>query len=205
MLPPQPPVAGRQSANADPWRVWTIPNALSVLRLVFIPVFAFSIWQGHMLSAAIILVLASVTDFFDGVIARAFNQRSRLGRLLDPAVDRLYIATALVMLAVVGALPWLVVVLLLARDVILAVHVPIFAHYGYAPISVNAAGKVGAFMLMSAFPLLLVRFAWVSTSIWAQITYSAGVAALIWGAGLYCWSAFIYLKQITRVLSEAVK
>ena len=97
------------------------------------------------------------------------------------------------------------VVLLLARDVILAVHVPIFAHYGYAPISVNAAGKVGAFMLMSAFPLLLVRFAWVSTSIWAQITYSAGVATLIWGAGLYFWSAFIYLKQITRVLSEAVK
>ena len=205
MLPPQPPVAGRQLASADPWRVWTIPNALSALRLAFIPVFALSIWQGHMLSAAIILVLASVTDFLDGVIARAFNQRSRLGRLLDPAADRLYIATALIMLAVVGALPWLVVALLLARDVILAVHVPIFAHYGYAPISVNAAGKAGAFMLMSAFPLLLVRFAWVSTSIWAQITYSAGVATLIWGAGLYCWSAFIYLKQITRVLSEAVK
>ena len=101
-------------------------NALSTLRLAFIPVFALSIWQGHMLSAAIILVLASVTDFLDGVIARAFNQRSRLGRLLDPAADRLYIATALIMLAVVGALPWLVVVLLLARDVILAVHVPIF-------------------------------------------------------------------------------
>ena len=128
MLPPQPPVAGRQGASADPWRVWTIPNALSALRLTFIPVFALSIWQGHMLSAAIILVLASVTDFLDGVIARAFNQRSRLGRLLDPAADRLYIATALIMLAVVGALPWLVVVLLLARDVILAVVLPIFAH-----------------------------------------------------------------------------
>ena len=106
MLPPQPPVAGRQLASANPWRVWTIPNALSALRLAFIPVFALSIWQGHMLSAAIILVLASVTDFLDGVIARAFNQRSRLGRLLDPAADRLYIATALIMLAVVRPAKW---------------------------------------------------------------------------------------------------
>src|SRR5580698_902806 len=93
-------------------RILTIPNFLSLIRLGLVPVFLVFIIVGADFAALIVLVVSSVTDYVDGQVARRFNQVSRLGQLLDPAADRLFIFAALVGLAVRDVIPiWLVVVI----------------------------------------------------------------------------------------------
>src|SRR5690606_32200786 len=99
---------GRMTRSAD--RVWTVPNAISVARLLLVPVFAWLIVAGHDLAALAVLAVAGFSDWLDGVIARRFDQSSRLGAMLDPAADRLYILVTLVMLAWREIVPWWLVV-----------------------------------------------------------------------------------------------
>ena len=87
-------------------RVWTIPNALSALRLVLVPVFAVLILTAHDAAAIVVLMVSGFTDYLDGKLARRFGQVSRLGQLLDPAADRLYILVTLLGLAYRDVVPW---------------------------------------------------------------------------------------------------
>ena len=103
-------------------RVWTVPNVLSMLRLLLVPVFLLLIVQGRYVAALVVLVIASFTDLLDGFIARHFNQVTRLGQLLDPAADRLYIFAALIGLAAQGLVPWWIVTVIILRDVLLIVR-----------------------------------------------------------------------------------
>src|SRR5580693_6046980 len=102
-------------------RVFTIPNLLSLIRLALVPVFLVFIIGGIDLGALIVLVVSSATDWVDGQIARRFKQVSRLGQLLDPAADRLFIFAALVGLCVREVIPWWLVVVIVGRDFMLAV------------------------------------------------------------------------------------
>ncbi|NDH38376.1 MAG: CDP-alcohol phosphatidyltransferase family protein, partial [Actinobacteria bacterium] len=81
----------------------TIPNGLTLLRAAGIPIFLYLTWHELYLWAVLTLMIAGATDYFDGKLARALNQESRLGELLDPAVDRLYIATVLIAMFITGA------------------------------------------------------------------------------------------------------
>lgn len=184
------------TSGPPPWRVWTVPNALSLVRLLLVPVFAVTVLADHVWPALGLLVVAGLTDFLDGVIARRFDQISRLGQLLDPTADRLYILVTLIALGVLHDLPWWIIALLVARDLLLAVQIPILARHGYGPLQVHAAGKAATFLFMVAFPLLLLQ---KQPGLLGTVAWSLGWAAALWGLGLYWFSALVYLRQTWRV------
>ena len=127
-------------------QVWTLPNILSMLRLALVPVFLVFIVLGDYVAALVILVIASLTDLLDGYLARRLRQVTRLGELLDPAADRLYIFAALVGLAANELVQWWIVVVIVARDVFLLSLGVVLANHGYGPLPVHQLGKVATFV-----------------------------------------------------------
>lgn len=180
-------------------RVWTVPNAISLARLALVPVFAWLIVMGYDLAALGVLALAGFSDWLDGVVARRFNQSSRLGAMLDPAADRLYILVTLVMLAWREIVPWWLVAVIVARDVLLAVLLPALARRGYGPLPVHFVGKAGTFALLYAFPLLLLA-QWNGAL--GSVAHAAGWAFAWWGIGLYWVAAVLYARQAISLLRE---
>jgi cardiolipin synthase len=184
-------------------RILTIPNILSMARLVGVPVFLWLIlWPefGGPKSdgwALLILMLSGVTDYLDGKLARRWNQISNLGRILDPAADRLYILSTLVGLTWRGILPWWVTGLLLAREALLGVMILVLRRHGYGPPQVNFMGKAATFNLMYAFPLLLLSdgSGWLST-----LAAIFGWAFAGWGTTLYWWAGILYVVQVRRLV-----
>src|ERR1700709_502433 len=140
-------------------RILTIPNLLSFVRLGLVPVFLIFILVGADFAALIVLVVASITDYLDGQIARRFKLVSRLGQLLDPASDRLFILAALIGLVVRGVIPWWLLVIIFGRDVMLAVLGIILANHGYGPLPVHHLGKIATFALLFALPILMIGLA----------------------------------------------
>jgi cardiolipin synthase (CMP-forming) len=190
------PASGRDPRN----RVLTIPNALSVARLLGVPVFLWLVLGPKADAWAVALLIASAaTDWLDGKIARALNQQSRLGEALDPAADRLYIAATLVGLAVRGIIPWWLVALLAAREVIVAAVLGVLRlRVGFGTLQVSFAGKTATLCLLYAFPLLLLG-AYAGT--WAEIARVIGWAFAIWGTALYWWAAVLYLIQARALVT----
>lgn len=178
-------------------RVWTIPNVLSFFRLALVPVFLAFVITGEDALALLVLVVSSVTDFLDGWLARKLNQVSRLGQLLDPAADRLYIFAALVGLAWREVIPWWLVAVIVARDVMLAVLGVILANHGYGPLPVHHLGKVATFCLFWALPLLMLGEAFDPL---APYSLPLGWAFALWGAFLYWWAGIVYIRETARVI-----
>ena len=178
-------------------RVLTVPNVISLARLLMVPVFAWLVAQGSDGWALAVLMLAGASDWLDGVLARRLQQVSRLGQMLDPAADRLFILVTLVGLAWRDVVPvWLVVVLLL-RDVVLAVMLVVLARAGYPPLRVHLAGKAGTFAIMYAFPLLLLS---ELSSPLGTVAGVVGWACALWGVALYWFAGALYLTQAASVL-----
>jgi cardiolipin synthase len=177
--------------------VFTLPNILSFFRLALVPVFLVFIIVGEDALALLVLVVSSVTDFLDGYLARRLNQVSRLGQLLDPAADRLYIFAALIGLAWREVLPWWLVAIILARDVMLAVLGVILANHGFGPLPVHHLGKVATFCLFVALPLLMLGEAFDAL---APISLPLGWAFALWGAFLYWWAGIVYIGETRRVI-----
>lgn len=182
-------------------RVLTVPNAISAARLVLVPVFAVLL-AGHLdVWALVVLVVSAASDWLDGVLARRLNQVSRLGRLLDPAADRLFIVVTIVALAARGVVPWWVVAVLLARDLVLGVMQLVLARAGWAPLQVHTAGKAGTLLLLYAFALLLLGSLLPGGA--GLVVTAIGWAAALWGVALYWVSAALYLAQARQVLGGA--
>jgi cardiolipin synthase len=175
----------------------TVPNMLSILRLILVPVFLVLLLSNNSAWALITLVVASATDYLDGLLARVLNQQTRLGQLLDPAADRLYILATLVGLAYTQHIPVWVPFVIVSRDVLLAATYPMLAKLGYGPLPVHYLGKAGTFALLYAFPLLLMADVWVDAR---NVILPLAWAFAIWGIGLYWWSGYIYLKQLRSVV-----
>jgi len=180
-------------------RILTIPNLLSLIRLALVPVFLVFIIVGADLAALIVLVVSSVTDYFDGVIARRFKQVSRLGQLLDPAADRLFIFAALVGLCVRDIIPLWLVVVIVGRDFMLAVLGIVLANHGFGPLPVHHLGKVATFGLLFALPILMLGLAFPAI---VSITNPVGWAFALWGAFLYWWAGIVYVRETARVIRE---
>jgi cardiolipin synthase len=185
-------------------RVLTVPNALSVLRLVLVPVFLYLLLVIDARGWAVgVLMFSGFSDWADGKIARLVaNQSSRLGELLDPAVDRIYMVTVPVALAIYGAVPWWIVVTLLGRDVVLAATLPVLRSRGLTALPVTYIGKAATFALMSGFPLILLG-QW--DALWSRVVLACGWAFLIWGVVMYLWSAVLYLIQVAMVVRQLPK
>ena len=185
-------------------RVWTIPNVLSFIRLALVPVFLYVLLARHAWGVATaILMFSGTSDWADGKIARLVpNQSSRLGELLDPLVDRVYMVTVPVGLALAGVLPWWVVAILLGRDLLLAATLPVVRARGLAALPVTYIGKAATFALMSGLPLVLLG-QW--DALWARVIGAIGWGFVIWGIGLYLWSAVLYMIQVTMVVRTMPK
>lgn len=185
-----------ESRGAVGSRVWTIPNALSMLRLALVPVFLVLIVVGGYVAALVVLVVASLTDLLDGFLARRLGQVTRLGQLLDPAADRLYILAALVGLAANGLVPWWIVVVIVARDVVLLVLAVVLANHGYGPLPVHQLGKVATFALFFGVPVIMLGLAFPSMQ---PVSEPVGWAITLWGAFLYWWAGIIYAIETARL------
>ncbi|MBN9606725.1 MAG: CDP-alcohol phosphatidyltransferase family protein [Actinomycetales bacterium] len=178
-------------------RIVTIPNALSALRLLLVPVFLALLIGQQWFWALATLVFSSITDFVDGQVARRFNQITRLGQLLDPAADRLYIVATLIGLAGGGILPWWLVAVVLARDLMLVVLGVVLANHRLGPLPTHHLGKVATFTLLFALPTLVIGAAFPDLQVWAG---PLGWAAAIWGAFLYWAAGLVYLAQAVRLV-----
>jgi cardiolipin synthase len=180
-------------------RVLTIPNALSAARLVGVPIFLWLVLNEYDAAAVLVLMVSGFTDWLDGKIARRWNQMSRLGQLLDPAADRLYILATLVGLTVRDVVPLWLTVALVGRDVLLSFTLPILRRHGYGPLPVHFLGKAATFNLLAGFPLLLLG---EGDSLVSQVAHAFGWAFAIWGTALYWWAGVLYVVQVTQVVGS---
>jgi cardiolipin synthase len=186
-----------------PNRVLTVPNLLSAVRLALIPVFLYLLLVRHADGWAIgILMFSGASDWADGKIARLLDQASKLGELLDPAVDRLYMVTVPIALALREMVPWWIVVALLARDALLAATLPLLRSRGLSALPVTYIGKAATFALMTGFPLILVG-QWHAT--WSRVVLAFAWGFLIWGVYMYLWAFVLYLVQVGLVLRRTPK
>ncbi|MGH3494960.1 MAG: CDP-alcohol phosphatidyltransferase family protein [Sciscionella sp.] len=178
------------------WLTW--PNALSLLRLAGVPLFLWLLLGPHADGwALVVLVLSGVTDWLDGKLARWLDQLSELGALLDPLADRLYIFATVVAFVLRGIIPWWVAVLLIGKDVVVGLSLPLLRRAGYGPPEVIYVGKAATFALLYAFPLLLLG---QGSSTVAHVVLPFGDAFAIWGSVLYVWSGLLYLLQVVLAL-----
>jgi cardiolipin synthase len=189
-------VAGETSYQVSS-RIFTVPNILSFVRLALVPVFLVLIILGEDVLALGVLVVSSATDFLDGVLARRLDQVSRLGQLLDPAADRLFIFATIIGLAVRGIVPWWLVAVIVGRDVLLLVLGIVLANFGYGPLPVHHLGKIATFCLFYAFPILMIGQAFPAA---AFVSAPVGWAFALWGAFLYWWAGVIYIVETLRVV-----
>jgi cardiolipin synthase len=182
-------------------RILTIPNILSVIRLVLVPVFLYLLLARQAYGWATgILMFSGTSDWADGKIARLVpNQSSRLGELLDPLVDRIYMVTVPVGLALAGVVPWWLVAILFGRDAVLAATLPVVRSRGVTALPVTYIGKAATFALMSGFPLILLGQCEFG---WNRVFAACGWAFIIWGTGMYLWSAVLYLLQVRLVVRQ---
>jgi cardiolipin synthase len=178
-------------------RVATVPNALSVVRLLGVPLFLWLMLGPHAdIAALIVLAVSGFTDWADGVVARKLNQASTLGALLDPAADRLYILATLVGLTLRHIIPWWLAAVIVGRDLLLSLTLPVLRRHGYGPPPVHYLGKAATFNLLYAFPLLLLA---AHGGTVAAIARPIAWAFTIWGTALYLWAGALYLVQVDQL------
>lgn len=194
------------SAAEPSTRILTIPNLLSFIRLLLVPVFLVCIVQGQFLAALIVLVVASLSDAFDGYLARRLNQVSNLGILLDPLADRLYIFAALLGLAFRGFVPWWLLAIIVARDVLIVVLGFVLwargqlgkrgekGRFRRGAIPVTYLGKTATFLLALGLPIIMLSGAFASSIRWLAVL---GWIVTLLGTVLY-WAAGIDYARRTR-------
>ncbi|HEY3632549.1 MAG TPA: CDP-alcohol phosphatidyltransferase family protein [Jatrophihabitantaceae bacterium] len=183
-------------------RVVTVPNALSVLRLLGVPLFLWLLLGPHAdIAALIVLAVSGFTDWADGVLARMLNQTSKLGALLDPAADRLYILATLVGLTLRHIIPWWLAAIIVGRDLLLSFTLPVLRRHGYGPPPVHYLGKAATFNLLYAFPLLLLA---ARDGTVADVARPIAWAFTIWGTALYLWAGALYVVQVNQLTRPAV-
>jgi cardiolipin synthase len=192
----EPATAARGTAPTD--RVLTIPNALSVLRLAGVPVFLWLLLGPEAdLVALLVLAFAGISDYLDGKIARALGQTSKLGVVLDPAADRLYILATLVAFVIRDIIPWWLAALIVGRDLVLAPGVGLLRRHRIAPLNVSYLGKSATFCLLYAFPLLLIAaHDWAVSDVARPIAW----AFVWWGTVFYLLSGVLYGAQVVQVV-----
>ncbi|MCL2466306.1 MAG: CDP-alcohol phosphatidyltransferase family protein [Micrococcales bacterium] len=182
-------------------RVLTVPNAISAARLVLVPVFAVLLARRQDVAALVVLGVSGASDWLDGVLARRLGQVSKLGQVLDPAADRLFVLVTIVALAWRGVVPWWLVAVLVARDVALGVVQLVVVRAGWEPLPVHLAGKTATLMLLYAFPLLLLADLVSGGPAALPVLVTAlGWATALWGVALYWTSGVFYLVQARQVL-----
>lgn len=169
--------------------ILTIPNAITGVRALGIPLFLWAYLAVENTGLALtILVIGAISDYFDGKVARLLNQESALGAMLDPTIDRLYIAATVIALVVEDVVPLWLFILLASRDIWMTLLLAYKKSRGSGVFEVTFLGKAATFNLLYAFPFLLVA----GDSGIGEIFYIAGWGFAIWGIALYWVTALQY-------------
>ncbi len=183
-------------------RILTVPNALTLIRLLCIPLF---IWllvlpkRSGWVAAVVVLAVLGVTDGVDGYVARHFDQVSRVGKVLDPIADRLLLGVAAVAIVVAGAIPFGVAIAALSREAVVAAGFLAVALAGGRRVEVQWAGKAATFGLMCALPLFLLGHAHES---WHQLAEIGAWIAVIPALALGWYAAIAYIPMARAALSD---
>jgi cardiolipin synthase (CMP-forming) len=181
--------------------ILTVPNLVSFVRLLGVPLFLYLLLVPHAdVAAIVVLAVGGTSDWVDGFLARRLKQVSRLGELLDPLADRLYIFATLIALTVRDVLPWWFTIALVAREAFLGVLLLLLRRRGYGPPAVHYVGKSATFILLVAFPVLLLAHVLGQPYGW---WYAAGWGLALWGLALYWIAAVFYVIQVYGVLRES--
>lgn len=180
-------------------QVWTVPNLLSIARLTGVPVFLVLMATHHDLWAFWVLVVSGVTDYLDGKIARMWGQVTRLGQLLDPLADRLYILSTIVALAWRSIIPWWLVVILVAREVMVFALGPALRKYNLPIPPVHFIGKAATFCLIYGFPLVLLGSL---DNAWGHVARPIGWSFVWWGTALYWLAGAMYVAQVREMVQQ---
>ena len=192
-------MTSRKEAGSLSGGVFNVPNFLSFLRIALVPVFLWFLLEEMFVSAITVLAIAGLTDFLDGYLARKLNQTTKLGKLLDPVADRLYIFATLLALSATGYVPWWLAGLVILRYLLMLISLPVLASVGHRTLPVHYLGKASTFALLYAFPLLLMGKIFTEA---AFIITPAAWAFALWGVALYWWSGFVYLWQLVLLIRE---
>ena len=169
--------------------ILTIPNAITGVRALGIPLFLWAYLRlGNVTLAFLILLIGALSDYFDGKVARALKQESNFGAALDPAIDRAYIAATVIALVVKEIVPIWIFLILIGRDIWLALVLLVKRFRGTGVFEVTFLGKAATFNLLYAFPFLLLS----GHSGIGLACFIMGWAFAIWGVGLYLATAFQY-------------
>ena len=181
--------------------ILTVPNLVSFVRLLGVPLFLYLLLVPHAdVAAIVVLAIGGTSDWVDGFLARRLGQVSRLGELLDPLADRLYIFATLIALSVRDVLPWWFTIALVAREAFLGVLLLLLRRRGYGPPAVHYVGKSATFILLVAFPVLLLAHVLGQPYGW---WYAAGWGLALWGLALYWIAAIFYVIQVYGALRES--
>lgn len=178
----------------------TVPNVVTSLRLACIPLFVWLVFGAHQQTvAAVVLAGLGATDWVDGTVARRFGQVSTLGKVLDPLADRLLVATAVISVVVVGAVPVWFAAVTVAREALVSGGVLVLASLGARRIDVSWVGKAGTFAIMSAYPAFLLAHGAASWQL--DVRDAAWVVGIV-GLALGWLAAATYVPVARRALAE---
>lgn len=172
-----------QKSEAVTNRIFTIPNVISFIRLCMVPVYMVLLLNGYDLLAAFMFALAAGTDWIDGQLARRTNCVSKLGQLLDPAVDRILMSCGVIGLMLVGRLPIWIVVVVLGRDLMLLVGGAYLLKRYHERVAVIYPGKVATTFLFVGFAGLLLNMPLIGGLGWFEASWLPGFGseACSWG------------------------
>jgi cardiolipin synthase len=174
-------------------RVLTVPNLISFARLLGVPLFLHLLLFAHAdVAALVVLAIGGTSDWIDGWAARRLGQVSRVGELLDPLADRLYILATLAAFTIREVIPWQLTAALLAREAMMVVCLAVLRRNGYGPPRVHYVGKTATFIILAAFPVLLLAHAVPAASAWAA---PIGWGLAWWGLALYWVAGLLYVWQ----------
>lgn len=181
---------------------WNTPNLLTLLRILLVPVFILAYYLSYSWApplATILFVLAALTDWLDGYLARRLNQTSAFGAFLDPVADKLMVASALVLLAsdprvqarvIDVRLFTIVVIIIIGREITVSALREWMAELGgRARVAVSVVGKLKTIGQMVAIPFMIYR-----KPLWGAPIFIVGEMLLYLAAALTLWSMAVYLK-----------
>lgn len=181
--------------------IFTVPNVISALRIISIPFIAWLITERQMIGALVVLAISFASDLVDGYIARHFNQVSKIGQILDPIADRLLIICSILALAISNVVPWWMVILVFARDIVLGILTLMLAQHDYGPLPVHFVGKTGTAVLMISIVGLMIANINRGFTFFVLL-HQAAIACAIWGIGLYWLAGVLYLRQGITLLRQ---
>ncbi len=194
------PATGGPGSDQEDAGLWTVPNAVTVVRLACVPLFVWLVFGAdEQTAAAVLLAVLGATDWVDGFVARRFHQVSTIGKILDPVADRVLVVTAVLVVAVDGAVPAWFAAATLAREVVVSGAVLLLASLGARRIDVLWIGKAGTFALMFAYPAFLLGH--------GPADWQAAVRVVAWITGItglvLAWAAAAsYVPVARRALAE---